>query len=181
MPHSEPVLWHYLGDIYSTHKPNVRTKRKGRSDTGEDYDEEEAETSDAAKRRPQLRSKLEGGTSKLLTRWRSAPKSRSEDLVDHKFIYFKPNNLDLSITAVIDTAAASSGPSSRCSTTPETTWTKSERSSTSTPLSSIYSEIPVDPAILPTALAPDLHNIKVVDLTGVDDAPERECSVAATT
>ena len=50
-----------------------------------------------------------------------------------------------------------------------------------TPLSSVCSEMLIDPAILPVEPIPDRDAIDVVDLTSVDDTPEPRYRIAATT
>ncbi|RYP75605.1 hypothetical protein DL771_002305 [Monosporascus sp. 5C6A] len=50
-----------------------------------------------------------------------------------------------------------------------------------TPLSSVCSEMLIDPAILPVEPMPDLDATEVVDLTSVDDTPEPRYPIAATT
>jgi len=50
-----------------------------------------------------------------------------------------------------------------------------------TPLSSVYSEDLIDPAILSTTTQPDLGTVEVVDLTSVDDVPSAKFSTARTT
>lgn len=169
--HSELVLWHHLGDVHSTPKPDVGMKRKDRSDGGQD---EEAETSGAVEKRPRLRNKLSACR-------RSALKNCSEDPVGPKFIYFRPVDPDPSPAVVIKTASVSSMSPSHCSNTLDTTWTEDKDTCASTSPSSASSEIPIDPLIHPGAPAPDFYNTKTVDLTGIGDPSERGGSIATLT
>lgn len=90
--HSQSDLWHHLGDIHSTHKPDARKKRRRQRGEGE---EERVETSGAAKRkRPRLQGKLEDRDSKAPAGRKSARKGCSEDPLGHTFVNVSAMDFD---------------------------------------------------------------------------------------
>jgi hypothetical protein len=134
--HSEADLWHHFGDIHSTHKPNIGKKRRRQREEGEN---ERAEMQSAAKtKRPRLQGKLEDGDFKAPSGRKSAPKDRSKDPFDCKFVNmstidFNPSSADTLKMEGVDSSSSLCG-----STSDDNVWDKhDDRQSTDTSLSSL--------------------------------------------
>jgi hypothetical protein len=152
---------------------------------------------------------LEDRTSKLPTGQKSAPKHRSENFIGRKFVNISVMDFNPSPTDVIETTAVFSSSISCYSTQGDSVWDEHDDcSNTDTSLStlsgdlfetvpetqkdchspwSIPSEttivkIPIDPEIphqMPPV--PNLDDIEIINLSGVDDTLEPKCPMAATT
>jgi hypothetical protein len=164
--HSQSDLWHHLGDIHSTHKPDTGKKRHRQRGECED---ESVETSGAAKRKwPRLQRKLKDRDSKVPAGQKSAPKGRSGDSLGPTFVNVSAMDFDPSP----DDDGRESG-----ILTPNLV-TDGKESGTSTPLSSVCNDTPdnIDPLLLISAPAPGtpiratVHDvIDIDDLTGIDE------------
>jgi hypothetical protein len=166
---SQSDLWHHLGDIHSTHKPDAGGKRQRQRGEGED---ERVERSGAAKRkRPRLQGKSEDRDFKAPAGRKSAPKGRFEDPLGHTFVNVSAMDFDPS--------PADDGRESTI-LTPDLV-TDGTESGISTPLSSLYNDTldQIDPLLLassPTADAP--IQAPFHDVIDVDDTDERESHLA---
>ncbi|KAF4637868.1 hypothetical protein G7Y89_g201 [Cudoniella acicularis] len=116
--HSEADLWHHFGDIHSTHKPNIGKKRRRQRE-------------DSENKRAEMDSKAPSGR-------KSAPKDRSKDPFDYKFmnmstIDFNPSSADTLKIEGVDSSSLLCG-----STSDDNVWDKhDDRQSTDTSLSSL--------------------------------------------
>ncbi|KAF2793861.1 hypothetical protein K505DRAFT_35030 [Melanomma pulvis-pyrius CBS 109.77] len=112
--HSESDLWHHLGDIHSTDKPDAGKKRQRQREEG---DNQEAETSGAViTKRRRLPGKLEDCESKVPGGRKSAPKDCSKDPLGHTFVKISAMDFDPCPADGVEIVAMSSGSSSRRST-----------------------------------------------------------------
>jgi hypothetical protein len=85
-------LWHHLGDIHSTHRPDAGKKRQSQREKGEDG---RVEISGAAKKKQhRLKGKLEDKDCILLGGQKSAPKGRSKDPLGHTFVNISTMDFD---------------------------------------------------------------------------------------
>lgn len=137
MLHSESDLWYHIGDIHSTHKPNVAKKRQPR---WEESEIERAETQRAAERkRPRLQGKLDDGDSKALY---GRNPSRFKDPFGYKFVNMSTIDFDPSAADVIKMEEVASGSSSSSNTSDDGVWDKHDDGhSTDTSLSSLSDDI----------------------------------------
>jgi hypothetical protein len=113
--HLEEDLWYYSGDIHNTPKPGAGKKHKREYKEGEN---KRAKTQSAAKiKRPWLQGKLEDGDSKALYSRKLAPKNRSKEPFNCKFVNiltidFNPSLVDATKREVVGSSSSLYGSTS---------------------------------------------------------------------
>jgi hypothetical protein len=103
--HSEPLLWHHLGDYHSSHKPNVGAKRPIQSENIED---EEAQMPTVVQKRRRLHNKAQNKASKAPAYQGVATNYCPEVSTEHTFVPYFPKDFRSESATVIEIVQPSS-------------------------------------------------------------------------